>query len=634
MEDFGAYMDAFDQEMTREPLCTVAGRMYTVRSLLHEGSMCQAFLVGNEAGDTFVLKIGRDYRRQLLRNEYALLSGLKDACFPRVKAIEEQGNRTLLLREYVPGKTLAAYAEEHKLTPSEIVRWTMRACDIISKLHRQTPAIVHRDIKPQNFIVTPENRLVLIDLDSCQRIDPIKDADTQLLGTLTIAAPEQFGARRSDTRTDVFGIGMLSLYLMTNDVRVDGLQACDAPLWLKQIIRRCTLFDPDRRYASIEQLYRALHRAQHRLRKWVLLAVALLLAGGIAMQVKQAQDQRAAELARSDAQQVYINVPLIAQAVAYRLGAPWSTSAFLRGDLRKVDALMIGGDVPYDVWGDVAYRVQEKTLFTQLGQRVDGGPIRYVDDLRQLPNLKQLSLYKQRISDISPLKGLSLTHLALAENPIADFSVLSSLQDLVFLDVCATNIADVFALTGCAKLASVRLLDTDVTDITPLATLPIEELHLDYASLGGGPAALMQFPALTRLCLAHAPIGTLPSIARFTQLQSLALPQYEGYSLDIFRDMQALRALDVSGGKLESLDGAEKLTALRTLIIDGNAVSDLSPLFALPQLEELDIAHTAVTDYRQLLQIPSLKRLTVDRTQSLYIRKGGAQWPFDIATIP
>ncbi len=632
MEEFAAYMDAYDRALEQEGTVLLAGQRYAVRSLLRDGESSRVFLLEDPQGEPSVLKVAQGYRRQSLRAEYELLSRMREPCVPRGIALEERGERTCLLRTYVPGETLDAYAEERALTASQVAGWGLKACDIISLVHRQDPPIIHRDIKPQNFIVTPEGELALIDLDSCQKSDVSKSQDSLLLGTLATAAPEQFGARRSDERSDVYGIGMLMLYLLTNDVDLDRLKTSGAPFWLKRIIRRCTSFDPARRYPSIRRLQKSLRQARGWVPRWLALLLLLALLGGAAAGVKAQLDRRAQAKARVDAQRVFINVPLIEQGAAYQLGKQPGT--LTREDLRQVEALLLGGDTLYDAWDEVRYL--GKSEGTQLmleppfSRNVQWGPVRYLDDLRFMPNVRQLGLYKQKIADISLLEGLPLTHLALAENPLRDFSPLSTLEQLEFLDLSGTYFVDSSLLASCTRIKALRLLNTSVQDLTPLKELPLEELFADYEALGRSGQALDLFGGLRRLKITGLPLAALSAVDRRKGLEELQLPEYPGYTLEPLRDLQSLQRLYIPRGQLRSLQGAEKLTSLRTLVMDGSGVSDLSPLYGLPYLEELSIGNTALTDYEQLRKLPSLKRLYVDGAQNMHFPESTEAWAFEV----
>ena len=91
-------------------------------------------------------------------------------------------------------------------------------------------------------------------------------ADTMALGTKGYAAPEQFGARQTDARTDIFGLGMTMHHLLTGvDPKVTNGQTLPIRQYnpalsrrLEHIVKKCIALDPEHRYPSMQKLYSAL----------------------------------------------------------------------------------------------------------------------------------------------------------------------------------------------------------------------------------------------------------------------------------------------------------------------------------------------------------------------------------------
>ena len=73
MEEFAAYMDAYDRALEREETVLLAGQRYAVRSLLRDGDSSRVFLLEAPQGEPCVLKVAQGYRRQSLRAEYEFL---------------------------------------------------------------------------------------------------------------------------------------------------------------------------------------------------------------------------------------------------------------------------------------------------------------------------------------------------------------------------------------------------------------------------------------------------------------------------------------------------------------------------------------------------------------------------------
>ena len=88
------------------------------------------------------------------------------------------------------------------------MEWAKQLCDILAYLHRQTPPIIYRDMKPANIMLTPEGEIKLIDFGIARQYKEGKLADTMVLGTPGYASPEHMGSRQTDARSDIFTLGM------------------------------------------------------------------------------------------------------------------------------------------------------------------------------------------------------------------------------------------------------------------------------------------------------------------------------------------------------------------------------------------------------------------------------------------
>ena len=114
-------------------------------------------------------------------------------------------------------------------------------------------ADVHRDIKPENVILRGADT-VLIDFDAARLHKPQAEADTQVLGTTGFAAPEQYGLGQSDTRTDIYSLGVLMNVMLTGEHPSRKL----AEGRMGRVIQRCTQVNPAKRYKNVLRLMEAL----------------------------------------------------------------------------------------------------------------------------------------------------------------------------------------------------------------------------------------------------------------------------------------------------------------------------------------------------------------------------------------
>ncbi len=179
---------------------------------------------------------------------------------PRIYELIEDGNVLILIEEYIDGTSLEDLLNIRTvLTEQEAVHITRQLCEILRYLERITPPIVHRDIKPANIILSDRMEVTLLDLDAAKWVDPQRGQDTVLLGTYGYAAPEQYGFRSSDIRTDLYAVGVVLNRMLTGEFP----QVRRAEGRLAPVIEKCTRIEASDRYASADELIDALNVALH-----------------------------------------------------------------------------------------------------------------------------------------------------------------------------------------------------------------------------------------------------------------------------------------------------------------------------------------------------------------------------------
>ena len=178
---------------------------------------------------------------------------LRSSCpnLPEVLETAEQEGKVLVLEEFIQGDTLDFLLKEALFSPQETKQTIKQLCQGLWVLHSM--AAVHRDIKPENVILRGSDA-VLIDFDAARLHKPQAEADTQILGTTGFAAPEQYGLGQSDTRTDIYSLGVLMNVMLTGQHPSKKL----AEGRLGRIIQRCTQINPAKRYKNVLHLMEAL----------------------------------------------------------------------------------------------------------------------------------------------------------------------------------------------------------------------------------------------------------------------------------------------------------------------------------------------------------------------------------------
>ena len=179
-----------------------------------------------------------------------------------------------IVMELIQGRSLRARLEQAPLAPGEVAAIGARVAEALHDLHQQQ--VIHHDIKPSNIMFRQDGTAVLIDF-GLARHDRLPDLLAEQfrlpMGTGPYISPEQVLHNRTDSRSDLFALGVILYHLATGarpfgaPTSVRGLRRRlyeepipprvhrpDFPLWLQEIILHCLEVDPEQRYASAAQL--------------------------------------------------------------------------------------------------------------------------------------------------------------------------------------------------------------------------------------------------------------------------------------------------------------------------------------------------------------------------------------------
>lgn len=165
----------------------------------------------------------------------------------------------VVVLEHVNGLTLGDAVYESDPGVALACRLFPALCDAVSELHESfDPPLIHRDLKPSN-IVLRNNIPVIIDFGIAREYDESADADTTQFGTRAYAPPEQFGYGQTTIRSDIYALGMLLYFLLTEQTpspktAQGGFAEAAIPPDLRAVLARATAFDPQQRYESARAL--------------------------------------------------------------------------------------------------------------------------------------------------------------------------------------------------------------------------------------------------------------------------------------------------------------------------------------------------------------------------------------------
>jgi len=171
--------------------------------------------------------------RGQFRQEAQILATLVHANLVRVTDYFSWTDNEYLVMDFVEGESLADLIQREGAQPEEqVVAWARQLLDALAYCHGQ--GVLHRDIKPQNIIVTPEGRAVLVDFGLVKLWDP-QDPQTRTVmrgaGTPEYAPPEQYdvGPGHTDPRSDIYSLGATLYHALTGQIPPTATQRMATP---------------------------------------------------------------------------------------------------------------------------------------------------------------------------------------------------------------------------------------------------------------------------------------------------------------------------------------------------------------------------------------------------------------------
>jgi predicted Ser/Thr protein kinase len=217
------------------------------------------------------------YRARLMREAQAM-ARLEHPNIVRVYEIGEADGRMFIAMELIDGATLASWLAKRPWR--DVISMFVQAGEGLAAVHRA--GLVHRDFKPENVLVDRDGRARVCDFGLARLEVPAAAPLTQtgaLMGTPAYMAPEQMLGVEVDARADQYSF-CVALREALGGRPVDDERWQQVPERIRAAISRGLSYDPDERYASMDELLAALRAgAVDREPRWIVAIAAVAVLG-------------------------------------------------------------------------------------------------------------------------------------------------------------------------------------------------------------------------------------------------------------------------------------------------------------------------------------------------------------------
>ncbi len=183
--------------------------------------------------DDFQNEAERTQSVEWFQREATLLLDLNHPCIPRVRDFFVEDGRHYLVMDFIDGRTLGEILEKEGhvagvngargVSEARARSWAQQVCSVLSYLHRQSPPIIFRDLKPSNIMVTDKDEVKLIDFGIARTFQQSQRQSTIIM-TIGYAPPEQLHGR-AEPRSDIFALGSTLHRVLTHHDAANNQQS-------------------------------------------------------------------------------------------------------------------------------------------------------------------------------------------------------------------------------------------------------------------------------------------------------------------------------------------------------------------------------------------------------------------------
>ncbi|MBQ9632493.1 MAG: Stk1 family PASTA domain-containing Ser/Thr kinase, partial [Lachnospiraceae bacterium] len=264
---------------------TRLGNRYEIIEKIGTGGMSNVYRAKDHS-------LNREVAIKVLKEEYAndtafvtkfraeaqAAAGLEHPNIVNVYDVGKEDESYYIVMEHIEGITLKTYiAKKGQLSYNEVISIAIQVGRGIEAAHKK--GIIHRDIKPQNIMISKEGKVKVTDFGIAHAVSS-NTVSADLMGSVHYSSPEQARNGYVTYSSDIYSLGIVMYEMCTGRVPFDGettvaiaiqhlqsemqppsVYAPNLHISLEKIIKKCTMKSPDRRYASIDELLVDLKKA-------------------------------------------------------------------------------------------------------------------------------------------------------------------------------------------------------------------------------------------------------------------------------------------------------------------------------------------------------------------------------------
>ncbi len=262
------------------------GKRYRIERMVASGGMGAVYRAVDkrfnkpcavkEMLDDFQSESERAQSVEWFSREASLLLELNHQCIPRVRDFFVDGGRHYLVMDFIEGRTMGAVLEQEAaiagangargVTEARARQWGQQICSVLNYLHRLSPPIIFRDLKPTNIMVTDNDDIKLIDFGIARTFQSQRQAT--IIMTVGYAPQEQL-IGNPEPRSDLYALGATLYRVLTRHDASNNKPTIfsfpplrslrpDVSLAFEQVIMKALAMFPDQRWPNAGEMERAI----------------------------------------------------------------------------------------------------------------------------------------------------------------------------------------------------------------------------------------------------------------------------------------------------------------------------------------------------------------------------------------